>query len=431
MEQAREFYANIQELDRRRLISLDWLKRWIVCLLIVFVTLNYIWSSLFSNLKDSHIPFALLPPELQYKELRMPYRTADEIRKSQINQINFVIFSCTPIDDSNDTDSLQHTVQESLRTMKSATLFTKRIIHFHIFTEDILYQTFIAELDRWPYNILHRVTFEFHAATYPESILEESLRHDKTCDLSFLFMPSIVKDLDFAIYAKSGAIFLSSIDQLWMNFRDYSNENALALPLNFYNGISHMIDTAIPLFSVEPVYDLTVIQFDILRLQTALFSVPSSRKTKFATQPWFPLNTNEFEIVNLTWSPYMLLTLYKTFKPILTTPGVDLLNIIALFNPHKVFSLSCEWNFDVNSCQNSMHQCPTAKLVVNNAVGDYSYNREFEELCTIFDVFNLKNQNLTHLKHDLQMFNQRVYRNWPSYNVCSLRNVDLICKEVT
>ena len=93
MDNVRDFYAEIQALDRRDVISLHWIKRWIASLLVVFFLFNYIWSSIFSNMRDSHIPFALMSQKEQFAETRMFYRSNAEIRNSQISKINFVIFA--------------------------------------------------------------------------------------------------------------------------------------------------------------------------------------------------------------------------------------------------------------------------------------------------------------------------------------------------
>ena len=438
MDQFRAFYDGVQDLDRRQLISLSYLKRWVASLVVVFMLFNYIWNSIFSNVRDTHIPFALLPPELQYSELKLPFRSAEEIRNSQINQINFVIFACDVNEDGanslvNESDNifeLTIVAKEAIRTMKSVTLFTRKIIHFHIFTQDKLYQAFIAELDKWPNNILHRVTFEFHAANYPEATLHgnKDRQTKKACDLSFLFIPSIVKDLDFAIYAKTGTIFLSPVDELWMNFRDYNPVNSLALPLAHYGGTSTVLGQS-KMSNVEHVYETTIMQFDIHRLQNGLFKVPVSRKLLFENETWLPLNPNYFEIQEMTWNPTMLLTILNLFKPILKSPGVDLVNIIAFFNPDKIYTLPCDWHIDVTSCnQKAMeNHCPNAKVLIEREeVKKCHFNPEFDQLAHLIDSIDLKNYNITQIIANVESLKQSVYMLWPHYSLCSLLNVNSI-----
>ena len=434
MEQAREFFNEIRDLDRRELISINYLKRWLALIVIVFVLFNYMWNSLFSDLRDSHIPFALLPPELQYSELKMPYRSATEIRQSQINQINFVIFACTFSDDDDNTLTGKTKIakvvaKEAIRTMKSATIFTKKIIHFHVFTEDVIYQIFIAELDKWPNNILHRVTFQFRAANYPEAFLhgQKDKQTQKACDLSFLFIPSIIKDLDFAIYAKTGSIFLSPIDELWMNFRDYNEENSLALPLKRFDGTCKLFENS-EYFSIDDVFEATIVQYDNQRLQAGLFRIPISRKLQYINDTWFPLVVDHFDTVNMTWNPLMLLTVFRLFKPVLTSPGVDLLNVIASFNPHKIYALPCEWNFDVTVCNHCDSLCPSAKLITENEIFDKCFNLEFQLLAQLVDDIDLKVFNVTQVHESILNLKNEIYQQWPSYSFCSLKNLNSICR---
>ena len=422
MDNIHNFYAEIQALERRELISLYWLKRWMASVIIVFMLFNYIWNSIFSNLHDSHIPFALLSQKQQLEEMRMHFRSDAEIRISQINKINFVIFACNPkSQNSNGNETDVSVAIEAIRTMKSVTLFTKKIIHFHIFTEDTLYPSFILEIDKWPNFILHRVTFEFHAANYPEAVLDSDFKKDKAtqkaCDLSFLFISSIVKNLDFAIYARSGVIFLSSIDDLWMNFRDYSKHNALALPFKFYNGECRIADRFYS-NQIYHVYDTSLIEYDILRLQTSVFNIPVLRKSEFKDNKLFPLNTKEFETVSMTWNPTMLLTVYNLFKPYITEPGIDLLNIIALFNPEKIYSLPYEWNVDVTACNDVELQCPNAKLIIHNEKSRCCFSgANFQMISELFDRLDLKEQSLVNITKILQRI-----LNWPNYNLYSLNN---------
>ncbi|CAK8681442.1 unnamed protein product [Clavelina lepadiformis] len=427
MDIFQQIHGKLQDLDRRNLISISWIKRWIISLVVFFVLFSYTWTRLFSGINDDHIPKALRPLQAQLNDMDYVFHSEAQARSVRSKEINFVVFACAQ---NSEKTSASQVALKTLRTMKSATLSTRRIIHFHIFTEDKLFPTLIKLVDQWPNTITHRVSFDFHPTVYPEWIVHDKPHQDSgevesNCDLAFMFIPNIIKDLDFVLYAKSGSTFLGSVDELWENLENYDDSNTLSVPV-ISKGMKCPISYEHFSDRFHQTFDPTLVLFDVYRLQEMIFYVPVTRLNN-ASANWLPINPKDYEVVEMTWNPNMILAYYNIFKNYIISPGKDLLNIIALFNPSRFNTLSCEWSFQLDDCTKpSVERCSASKCIGNvHLVNTRTVHPVYEKVCELIDDTKFDFFNNLSLEHDVKLLRKAVYKEWPAYSLCSLRNIDL------
>jgi len=351
MEAWRNIQDEIEELERLQLISLTWIKRWVMLLLTTIAFFIYLWNTMFSEVNGyNHYPAALAPDGVGMSygtgREKLHYTSEQEARKNQLREINLVMFAC-----GNDNTQLQQEnncqpATEALITMKSATVSSNRVIHFHIFTDDSQYHCFIKELDKWPNDVRHRVSFKFHAATSSEATLFShfSKKLPSACQLSYLFIPHLLKDLNQVIYVKSGGLFVHSLDVLWLTLTQFSEHHVIAAPLSSSESMCKLESS-----KIDHVYDASVILMDTYRLRTNLFDVPKVLKHGESNPSVsLPLRTTEHKSEKITWSPTMLLSFFEVFTDVIQVPEHDILNLIAFFNPVRFMELPSCWNIHLN-----------------------------------------------------------------------------------
>ncbi|XP_078485988.1 glucoside xylosyltransferase 2-like [Ciona intestinalis] len=386
MESWRNFRNEVYDLDRRELISLSSLKQWAFSIVLAILVFMYTWKWAFPKPNYDHYPEALRPSDAQIRQHEFALRMGIG-RRMQLKEMNIVVFAC----ESHVQNDAAH---DALVTMKSAAIFTSKIVHFHIFTEDRLYHIFMAELDKWPNNIKHRVAFHFHHATYPESIFQLNNSFDtSSCQLSFLFLPNILSKLEHVIYVKSGSIFLTSPDTLWANLLDYTERNAISLLPLYEKGQSSKKQENDQV--IQQIFHSDIMLFDMARIRETVFEIPIQKQGND-----FPITRENYKTIKTTWQPYMLLTVCKLFENWFNSPAKDILNIIAFFNPDVVNQLPCSWG-----CNNTSQYLLTPH---NNIADKQFYNR----VRCLVNAVDFRNMSSTVLK--LESF----FLKWYNHALC-------------
>lgn len=328
MDFFRQIKFQFQQLEQRRLIDIQSLKIWILLLSVSFGCILWLWDHLVVE-KDpmSHYPPALLPPDIRKKLPAHGFTNEKDARAFAIKEIEIAVIAC-----QRDTDKSDESAMDAVIMMKSAAMLSKSVIHFHIYTEDLLYPTFMRELDKWPSFVRHRVSFQFGHITYPESLLGwKNFR--RPCSSFKLFLPNVLKEFDFAMYVDSDTVFLNSIDSLWSSLTRFSESHTMALAATEATSRGPLSQ-----FGIKSL-DTRAVVFDIFRLRHSVFQVPVAYEG------------GVFTLRNMTWNPSMLRGLYQLFHEEITVSDQDMLSVLYHFNKDKFYLQRCEWTFRWKYCE--------------------------------------------------------------------------------
>lgn len=328
MDFIRQIKFQFQHLEQRQLIDIQSLKLWITLLIVSFGCISWLWDHLVVE-KDpmSHYPPSLLPPDVRKKLPAHGFTNEQDARAFAIKEMEIAVIACR-----GDKDESDESAMDAIIMMKSAALLSKSVIHFHIYTEDILYPSFMKELDKWPSFVRHRVSFQFGHVTYPESLLGWKNYH-RPCSSFKLFLPNVLKEFDFAMYVDSDTVFLNSVDSLWSSLTQFSESHMIALAATEATS-----EGPLSKFGIKSL-DTRAIVFDIYRLRHSVFEIP------------FAYEGGRFSLRNMTYNPSMLQSLYQLFHDEITVPDQDLLSILYHFNKDKFFLQQCEWAFRWKYCE--------------------------------------------------------------------------------
>ncbi|XP_029456953.1 glucoside xylosyltransferase 2 [Rhinatrema bivittatum] len=222
-------------------------------------------------------------------------------------------------------------LEETLTMLKSALLFSKKSLRFHIFADDSLKPEFQKKLEEWQSS--GKVAFEFtvYPITFSIGNAQEWKKLFKPCAAQRLFLPVILKDVDSLLYVDTDVLFLRSIDDIWAFLKQFNTTQLAAMApeheipkIGWYSR-----------FARHPYYGLTGINSGVM-----LMNLTRIRKTQFK---------NSMIPTGLTWEE-MLYPLYQKYKNYITWGDQDLLNIIFYFNPESLYVFPCQWNYRPDHC---------------------------------------------------------------------------------
>ncbi|XP_032833424.2 glucoside xylosyltransferase 1-like [Petromyzon marinus] len=222
-------------------------------------------------------------------------------------------------------------VNETLVMAKSAVLFSRKHLHFHIFAERQLHRSFAESLDSWPDEYRKKYNFSVYPITFPKEYAEEWRQLFKPCASQRLFLPTLLADVDSLLYVDTDILFLRAVDDLWAMLRTFTAVQAAAVApeheeprVGWYSR-----------FARHPYYGATGINSGVM-----LFNLTRVRAATYK---------NDMSPVQLQWEE-MLLPLYKKYKLNITWGDQDLLNIIFHHNPEMLHVFPCEWNYRPDHC---------------------------------------------------------------------------------
>ncbi|KAK2842513.1 hypothetical protein Q5P01_012713 [Channa striata] len=222
-------------------------------------------------------------------------------------------------------------LEETLTMLKSAVLFSKKPLHFYIFAEDDLHNSFRDALDSWPRIVQTKFTFAIYPINFPKENAKEWKKLFKPCASQRLFLPLILKEVDSLLYVDTDILFLQSVENIWALLSQFNSTHLAAMApeheeprIGWYNR-----------FARHPFYGKTGINSGVM-----LMNMTRLRNKYFK---------NDMTAVELQWEE-ILMPLLQKYKLNITWGDQDLLNIIFHHNPESLYVFPCQWNYRPDHC---------------------------------------------------------------------------------
>ncbi|XP_024137709.1 glucoside xylosyltransferase 1 isoform X2 [Oryzias melastigma] len=222
-------------------------------------------------------------------------------------------------------------LEETLTMVKSAVVLSKKPLHFYIFAEDELHNSFRVALKAWPREVQTKFTFTIYPITFPKENANEWKKLFKPCASQRLFLPLILKEVDSLLYVDTDILFLQPVEDIWalLSLFDSSHLAAMAPEheeprIGWYNR-----------FARHPYYGKTGVNSGVM-----LMNMTRLREKYFK---------NDMTAVALKWEE-MLMPLLQKYKLNITWGDQDLLNIIFHHNPESLYVFPCQWNYRPDHC---------------------------------------------------------------------------------
>ncbi|NWX28093.1 GXLT1 xylosyltransferase, partial [Notiomystis cincta] len=220
-------------------------------------------------------------------------------------------------------------LEETVTMLRSAIIFSIKPLHFHIFAEDQLHESFKDILDEFPYE--GRVNYTLYPITFPSESAAEWKKLFKPCASQRLFLPLILKNVDSLLYVDTDILFLRPVDDIWSFLGKFNSTQIAAMApeheeprIGWYNR-----------FARHPYYGVTGINSGVM-----LMNMTRIRRKYFK---------NDMTPVRLQWGE-ILMPLLKKYKLNITWGDQDLLNIMFFHNPESLYVFPCQWNYRPDHC---------------------------------------------------------------------------------
>ncbi|KAI2648677.1 Glucoside xylosyltransferase 1 [Labeo rohita] len=222
-------------------------------------------------------------------------------------------------------------LEETLTMLKSAVLFSRRHLHFHIFAEDDLHAGFRQTLESWPQRFRSKFDYSIYPITFPSENAREWKKLFKPCASQRLFLPLILKQVDSVLYVDTDILFLRPAEDVWSFLSRFNGSHVAAMApeheeprIGWYNR-----------FARHPYYGKTGVNSGVM-----LMNMTRIRHKHFK---------NDMTAVDLKWADLLMPLLHK-YKLNITWGDQDLLNIIFHHNPESLLVLECQWNYRPDHC---------------------------------------------------------------------------------
>ncbi|KAM9496359.1 glucoside xylosyltransferase 1 isoform 2-T2 [Clarias gariepinus] len=222
-------------------------------------------------------------------------------------------------------------LEETLTMLKSAVLFSHRILHFHIFAEDDLHYGFRDALESWPVRFRSKFNYTTYPITFPSDNAKEWKKLFKPCASQRLFLPLILTEVDSLLYVDTDILFLQPVEEIWNFLSQFNSSHMAAMApeheeprIAWYNR-----------FARHPYYGKTGVNSGVM-----LMNMTRIRAKRFK---------NDMTTVHLRWAD-LLMPLLQKYKLNITWGDQDLLNIIFHYNPESLFVFPCHWNYRPDHC---------------------------------------------------------------------------------
>ncbi|XP_053572701.1 glucoside xylosyltransferase 1 isoform X1 [Bombina bombina] len=220
-------------------------------------------------------------------------------------------------------------LEETITMLKSAVIFSRNFLHFHVFTEDQLHSDFNTTLNSW--GLTEKFKFNVYPITFPSENAAEWRKLFKPCASQRLFLPVILKDVDSLLYVDTDILFLRPVDDLWSFLKAFNATQIAAMApeheeprIGWYNR-----------FARHPYYGKTGINSGVM-----LMNMTRIRKKYFK---------NDMTTARLRWGD-ILMPLLKKYKLNITWGDQDLLNIMFSHNSESLYVFPCQWNYRPDHC---------------------------------------------------------------------------------
>uniref|UniRef100_A0A3Q1GLQ6 Glucoside xylosyltransferase 1 n=1 Tax=Acanthochromis polyacanthus TaxID=80966 RepID=A0A3Q1GLQ6_9TELE len=314
-----------------------YLHAFLLCMVLSFLSLLYVFSQLASTLEDADGWAARehgIPDRSSHESghlLRkmpgpagLPDREEGEgsdsfVKKPSDERSHLAVVACGP------------RLEETLNMLKSAVLFSKKPLHFYIFAEEELHNSFRDALKSWPRVVQGHFNFTIYHITFPKENEREWKKLFKPCASQRLFLPLILKDVDSLLYVDTDILFLEPVEHIWALLTQFNSSQLAAMApeheeprIGWYNR-----------FARHPYYGKTGINSGVMLMNMTRF------REKFFK--------NDMTAAALQWEE-MLMPLLQKYKLNITWGDQDLLNIIFHHNPESLYVFPCQWNYRPDHC---------------------------------------------------------------------------------
>ncbi|XP_021373710.1 glucoside xylosyltransferase 2-like isoform X2 [Mizuhopecten yessoensis] len=116
--------------------------------------------------------------------------------------------------------------KESIILLKSAVLFTKTPLVFHIFAELQLQDYFKRQIEFWPDEYRTKVEYHIYNLSFPA---DEWKKLFKPCASQRLFLPSLLPDVDALLYVDTDILFVRPLEDIWAFLKKFNSTQLVAL----------------------------------------------------------------------------------------------------------------------------------------------------------------------------------------------------------
>ncbi|XP_073798549.1 glucoside xylosyltransferase 1 isoform X4 [Danio rerio] len=290
-----------------------------VCTLIVFCSLLYIFNQLVSSLESANNHQARAQ-RTRAADTGLRKRAHDDRSEPQrLQPVQLAVVACGS------------RLQETLTMIKSAVIFSRSELHFHIFAEEDLHAGFRDTLQSWPQRVRSRFSYSIYPISFPSENAREWRKLFKPCASQRLFLPLILKQVDSVLYVDTDILFLRPVEDIWSFLSSFNRSHVAALApeheeprMGWYNR-----------FARHPYYGKTGVNSGVM-----LINMTRIRHTHFK---------NDLSAMDLSWSD-LLMPLLNKYKLNITWGDQDLLNIIFHYNPESLLVFPCHWNYRPDHC---------------------------------------------------------------------------------
>ena len=317
METAENAYREVKRLEQKGLISLKWIRTWLVLIAVVFISLFFVWSVAFPKTTDEKVyDHGKVKPMLKYNKKAKQWYGINSIHVS-------MVITCPVCSDAEIDDKLDSVVC----TLKSVYVFSRKIVHFHLFADDAMYNLLLGQLETWGPSLLHRVTFTFkplHGSEAPDGF-------------GMLTAPLAFHYLNELMVVEPGTIFTDFIDPVWENFVSESKRAGYFVATTLQETASKVCKKTQYVTKEQLILDNKVVIFNLKKLRKAKIRFPSDLHNKFFDENMFKLVGNNYKYYNWTakmTSKFQSLLSNEELKEVKLT--VYIFNLISLFNPKTV-----------------------------------------------------------------------------------------------
>uniref|UniRef100_A0A3Q3JEG0 Glucoside xylosyltransferase 1 n=1 Tax=Monopterus albus TaxID=43700 RepID=A0A3Q3JEG0_MONAL len=278
-----------------------YLRAFLLCVVFCFFSLLYVFSHLASTLENRD--------QWNLKEERSVFAA----KEKSDERSHLAVVACGP------------RLEETLTMLKSSILFSKKPLHFYIFAEDELHDSFKNAVSVFLFN------FTIYSITFPKENAREWKKLFKPCASQRLFLPLILKEVDSLLYVDTDILFLQPVEDIWALLSQFNLSHLAAMApeheeprIGWYNR-----------FARHPYYGKTGINSGVM-----LMNMTRLREKFFK---------NDMTPVALRWEE-ILMPLLQKYKLNITWGDQDLLNIIFHHNPESLYVFPCQWNYRPDHC---------------------------------------------------------------------------------
>ncbi|XP_041853829.1 glucoside xylosyltransferase 1-like isoform X2 [Melanotaenia boesemani] len=312
----------------------------LLCMVFTFLSLLYVFSQLASTLEDR--------VEWNVKANSIPHRSTHDTGKitrktpgltglpDRDKELDSERSRSVPKGRNDERSHLAVVacgprLEETLTMLKSAILFSKKPLHFYIFAEDELHDSFRNALEAWPKTVQAKFTISIYPISFPNENAKEWKKLFKPCASQRLFLPLILKEVDSLLYVDTDILFLQPVEDIWALLLQFNSTHLAAMApeheeprIGWYNR-----------FARHPYFGKTGINSGVM-----LMNMTRLREKSFK---------NDMTAVPLKWEE-VLMPLLQKYKLNITWGDQDLLNILFYHNPESLYVFPCQWNYRPDHC---------------------------------------------------------------------------------